>query len=682
MDEMSGRSTAPTQPRAGVSPKRPVLPGWLLGLITFALLLLFDNLLTLKVLGPELLRRTDLTHLRQALTWVVLLLYAGTFFAALVAGAVAAKRGLRRGATRLGNYLAALFACLLVPSGLLAYAILARLPILERPTEINFAIIAAGALIGCLSVESRRRRPGAQSGSEVARRLVPGPGSVLACLTVLLVVASSSLPSNSSQSLAARPVAAKIAIDPFDIDDSKCSQVSFQHASKIDITVFSVSIAPNFAYKEEGFADQHWESTVTSGAQVGLKVILGDKVGASLLKGTSLKAGVSLILSADGLLTRVDTYSVPSEDQAGRKVKDAAITYMGLTVTLPGLGEFAKLVNTPGSALSDFRDRTPEESDLEVGGKLTLSATAGALIAYSIDFDLGGGAGVRFKRDTDLPKADPIQQPTKVELYSKLEGNVKADVAYWLNSIGLGGHGELMLAMAIEPAATSGQLGQPVWIPKEISLEASGMASGSDGVSLSKEQAESISKHLGPDAKRQVEKILGHAPKAVKNLGVSTADSIGTKVVIKSKLDLDKSPEGGLAFGAFFAALQRALAAKATPKDHADLNAKTQALAKVINHDGKFNVQGSLVITAGYRIEAFFGAGLGFGGSYDTGVTKTQLLQAGYRSLDHQWVDSVACLASSNAQWTTQRETMLRAGGAPLGPQNADASSYSGSSQT
>ncbi len=94
----------------GTPARRPRVPAFVVAMVIFGIAVVIGNLLVMRFVAPTMLRNVAITHLKPTLVQIVLLVYASTFVAALIAGAASAYRGFRRGSvSRGGNFVSAVF---------------------------------------------------------------------------------------------------------------------------------------------------------------------------------------------------------------------------------------------------------------------------------------------------------------------------------------------------------------------------------------------------------------------------------------------------------------------------------------------------------------------------------------------------------------------------------------------
>ncbi len=612
------------------------MPGWLVAFLVMGVGLTAADFAIARVIGPMLLRDAAMGQLRSTLRLIVLLDFGAVFILAVLAGAAGARRSIRRGARhRWTNVVGVLFGCALVPACLLEYAALVTAAIPVKPTEVNLALIAAGAIVGWMLAEFNR---GIGSGGRKPAP-IPSPSQVTAAG---LILALGWLPTSAMSSPSSAPpvastsmqltAAAMPAIIPSDIQAADCNLLSVEESGNLGITIFSVDLGHSYAYRETQKADGSWEAQVIAGLQGGLKIGLGEHIGQKQLSGTALSEGISFSLAAIGDLETVNTYSIVDRGAADATVKQQTLNYLGDTVMLPGESQFTKGAGT-SALLGHFNTEYPTASDISLAGKLTLSASAGLLLSYNIDMSVGAGAGVTLKDAQNKTSTDFVRKPASAEIYMNLSGDGTGEMAGLLNSFGAKAGGEVVMTLALEPNA-SGPNFTSLQLESTVDVGASGgLAASGDKISL-------VSAALG---KSMPAKLLT----AFKGVDANSNQTLGAKLTADATLDFKKYPLDQALFVAFFAAFQRSLAKDATTADQQNLTLATRALAAAIRNHGDFTFKGYATNQNDQNVGIQVGTVFVNGANVGTAGRIERLVLAAYKTGSADWAVSATCKPSA-----------------------------------
>jgi hypothetical protein len=570
-------------------------------MIIFALLLIIGNLLVMRFAAPALLRSAELAHIKSTLVQIVVLTYASTFVAALLAGAAAGLRGLRRGSvSRAGNLSSALFGTLLVVVAIISYALVARLPVPGRSTEINLGLVAIGALLGSFLADLRGR--GRRGPATIP---TPGPrppaGAIVASLCMLVNLAGSG----------------------FDFERSDCVIQSRELSVDVDVTVLSFSLGPHFAYQEVQHADGKWEASGTTGVMGGLHMVLGEHIAANLFKGSKLQEGLSLELDADGLLTTVETYELDTKEATDNAVKWDALHYLDSVVALPGVAELIQLAIPPDTMSSTAK--IPKETDIELAGSVKLSVHTAAGLGYAVDLALGSKGGLKVLGAD--PTRQPIDNPKEIDIYVGLNGEVDASVTALLATVNGHGAGDLVLTMAIGPPKVLPQ----VWLPSKVSLVAGGEVGGGGGFAFSNEGTAATAAKTG-------------LATALKDFGSAASGALRLEVASELNFSLDDGhPADWQAFADFFGALEPVLRGQPTPAQLAALQTATQAFALALARDGAFRAALYASAAGNLSVAVAMGEIFSVGARGEADMATEDLKGAIFVDQTRQWVASRSC---------------------------------------
>jgi hypothetical protein len=248
---------------------------------------------------------------------------------------------------------------------------------------------------------------------------------------------------------------------------------------------------------------------------------------------------------------------------------------------------------------------------------------AGVGIGYQVDIAVGSKGGLKVLGAD--PAKQPIDDPTEIDIYIGLNGEVDPSVTALLATINGRAAGDLVLTMAIGPPKSLPQ----VWLPAKASLVAGGQLGGGFGFLLSNDVTTTASKSLAT---------------ALKNFGLAASGMLRLEVATELNFSPDDGHPGDLQlFADFFVALEPVLRGQPTQVEQAALATATQALAVALARDGTLRAALYSSGAGNLSIDVAMGEVFSVGASAAAEMATEDLKGAVFVDQTRQWVDSQSC---------------------------------------
>jgi zinc ribbon protein len=634
-------STGRPSPQRPVSSWAPVLGGWLIGALVTLAVMTGLVLLVAFVLAPLIVRSTPIVDLRRAARAVVLLLYSTNLSAGVAGGTAGALFAARRQvATRRGGVTIAVTGAATAAGALLVVALVRGYSTPAKVEVPSGLLLLLGSLLGAALALRSYPRTVPRAVPPPPSRREPGAGAMALALLMLFAGLPGTHPSTRPAPLPSGSLVMDTA-NPWDIGPDECTERSTADKIKGFLTIASVDLGGAFTYQKKLNGAGKWSVKVSTGGEVGLKFLEGAKLTTPLIKRT-------LSLEASGHLTveSAQKYDVPSEDEADRLIRWAMVSDLSKVFGFGTLGTLLQSIAATQLYGSGFTPPDPKSREFQVGGSVKVefqAALGGAEGKLSLGLDSGLGITIK-----------PPDDPKNVTIFAKIgaSGTAKGTPASLGNepstllkslppsimdqlTAGIGGEleGDTMLSLSVDKKSI---LGQPVLVPKSISIEASGGYKGEADFSGTKGAFKELADKLNG--------LLGKG--TIKKLGAGLSTTEGRTLQFSANVDFEKHPDALISLAAFLTAAEADSKDGSTADDHARLRTAARDLADRFDREATVSLVTFDTGSTNAKFDAAFGEGLAFGLGASFTLSDQALSQADFRDPLLGFVQSQSCRPS------------------------------------